>query len=93
MKILHVRDFDAKVISNETKGDGLLHVAPQSGRVLALIVPFGGKSDFQQIVCKNAGLGETVHPHPDLDVDPSIGLGNVTQVVDEYYFFRNDVKA
>jgi hypothetical protein len=65
MKILHVHDFDAKVIDNEAKGDGPPHVAPQSGCVSALIVSLGGESLFQQIVCKNAGLGETVHPHPD----------------------------
>jgi hypothetical protein len=75
MTTLHVIDFDAKVINNETNGDGRTHVVPQSKRVLALMVPLGGNLFFQQLVCKNASLGETLYPHLDLDVDPSIGLG------------------
>jgi hypothetical protein len=93
MKILHVSDFDAKVVNDEAKVDGPPHVAPQSGHVLALIVPLGGKTFFQQLACKNAGLGEIVHPHLDLDVDPSIELGNVARVIGEYNFFGNDVEA
>jgi hypothetical protein len=39
---------------------------------------------FQQLVCQNASLRETVHPFPDLDVDPSVRVNYVAQVVCEY---------
>jgi hypothetical protein len=81
MESHRVRDFDAKVVNNKSKGDCPPHVAPQFGRVLALIVSLGSKLLLQQIVHKNVGLWETVHPHPDLDVDPSAELGNVLQVI------------
>jgi hypothetical protein len=94
MTVLYVCYFDAKVVNNKAKGDGPLHVTPQSGRcLLALIIPLGREAFFQQIVCQNASLGETVHPLPDLNVDTSASLGNVTQVIGKYYFFWDDVKA
>ncbi len=41
IEIGHVCYFDAKVVNNEAKGDGLPHVTPQSQQVLALIIPPG----------------------------------------------------
>jgi hypothetical protein len=48
---------------------------------------------FQQIVCQNAGLGETIHPFPDLNVDSSVRADNGAQVVCRYYFFWDDVQV
>jgi hypothetical protein len=42
IEIGYVRNFDAKVVNNEAKGDGPPHVMPQSRHVLALIIPPGG---------------------------------------------------
>jgi hypothetical protein len=42
IKIFYVPYFHAKVVDNKAKGDGPPHVTPQSGHVLALIIPLGG---------------------------------------------------
>jgi hypothetical protein len=42
---------------------------------LALVVALGIEALFEELVGKNAGLGEAVHAHLDFDVDPSVLVG------------------
>jgi hypothetical protein len=76
-----------------TRQKGMAHMMPQSQSVLALIIPPCRKLLFQQCVCQNACLGETAHLFPDLNVDPSVRVDYVMQVVCEYNFFWDHVQA
>ncbi len=56
--------------------------------MLALVVPFGGKAFFKQLICKDAGLGKSLHPLTNLDVCPTVRSDNVATVVVDDDFFR-----
>ncbi len=60
---------------------------------MTLIVPFGGKVLFKQLVCKDAGLRKTIHPLSNLNVHPAIRSDNVTKAVMEDDFVRDDIKT
>jgi hypothetical protein len=59
-----VGNFDAKVIYHKAEKDVPPDVAPETRCVLALalVVPFGGKAFFKELICKDASLGKTTHP-------------------------------
>jgi hypothetical protein len=59
--------------------------------MLALVVPFGGKAFFR-LICKDAGLGKTIHPLLNLNVDPAVRSDNVVKVVMDNDFIGDDVK-
>jgi hypothetical protein len=44
------------------------------------------------LICKEAGLGKTIHPLSNLNVDPAIRSDNVVMVVMEDDFIGDDVK-
>ncbi len=45
------------------------------------------------MICKNAGLGNTIHPLPNFDIDPAVRSDNVAKVVMVDDFVRDDVKT
>ncbi len=47
---------------------------------------------FKKLICKDAGLGKTIHPLLNLDVYPSVRNDNVAKVVVDDDFVRDDVK-
>ena len=71
LNVLPCRGFDTKVVNDKAKRDVAPHVAPEAGSVLALIVALSVETLFEELVGKNAGLGEAVHAHLDFDIDPS----------------------
>ncbi len=73
--VLTCRGMDPKVVNDKAKFDVAPHVAPEAGSVLALVVALGIEALFEELVGKNAGLGEAVHAHLDFDVDPSVLVG------------------
>ncbi len=44
------------------------------------------------MICEDAGLGKTIHPLPNFDVDPAVWSDNVTKVVMDNDFVGDDVK-
>jgi hypothetical protein len=44
------------------------------------------------LICKDDGLGKTIHPLPNLNVDPAVRSDNVVKVVMEDDFVGDDVK-
>jgi hypothetical protein len=60
--------------------------------MLALVVPFGGKAFFKELICKDAGLGMTIHPLLNLGVYPSIRSDYAAKVVMDNYFVRDEVE-
>ena len=71
-------DFDAKVVNDETEDDTAPQVPPEARGVLALVVSFFGKALFEELVGKDAGLGEAIHPLADFNVYPSVFVNEVT---------------
>jgi len=60
--------------------------------MLALVIPFGGKVFFKLLICKDAGLGKTIHPLLNLNVDLAVKSDNVAKVVMDSVFVGDDVK-
>ncbi len=58
--------------------------------MLELVVPFGGKAFFKELICEDAGLGKTIHPLSNLNVDPAVKSDNVAKVVMDDDFIVND---
>ncbi len=45
------------------------------------------------MICKDAGLGKTIHPLSNLDVYPSVRSDNVAKVVMDNDFVGDDIKT
>ena len=62
--------------------------------MLALVATFFGKLLLKELVLGNdAGLGEAVHSFPNFDVDPSVFVNQVPEVVFYDNLFRDDVES
>ena len=70
-------DFDAEDVDDETEDDAVPHMLPEAEGVLALVVSFFGKALFEELVGKDAGLGEAIHPLTDFDVYQSVFVDEV----------------
>ncbi len=73
--------FYAKVIDYKAVDDVALDTSPESQSMLAVIVPFCVEALFELFVGKNAGLGETLHSHSDLDIDPTLVVDEIMEIV------------
>ncbi len=60
--------------------------------MLALVVTLFGKSLLKELAGNDAGLGEAVHSFPNFDVDPSVFVNQVPEIVFYDDLFRDDVK-
>ena len=68
-------------------------MTPEARSVLALAVTLFGKSLLEELVGNDAGLGEAVHSFPNFDVDPSVFVNQVPEVVFYDDLFRDDVES
>ena len=68
-------------------------VAPETWSVLALVIAFGREAFFEELVGKDAGLGQAVHPFLDFDIDPSFFADQVVEVVFYDDLFGDDAKV
>ncbi len=78
---MHVGDLDAIINDHKAECDVLPDVAPETRCMLVLVILFDGKAFFELLICEDAGLGKTIHPPPNFDVDPAIRSDNVAKVV------------
>ncbi len=72
--------LDGKVVGNECKHDGASFVAPEPGGGDCLVVVEFGKVVLEELVGKDACLGETVHSLAHLKVDPEV-TGKLVELV------------
>ncbi len=61
--------------------------------MLAMVIPLSLETLFEQFVCKNAGLGETVHAHSDFNIYPALVFNKVVEIVFLDSFVRDQIKA
>ncbi len=64
--------LDGKVVKNECKHDGVPLVAPETGGGGCLVVVKFGKAVSEEVVGKDACMGETVHATTHFQVDPRV---------------------
>ena len=69
------------------------YVVPETGSVLALVIAFGGEAFFEELVGKDAGLGQGIHPFLDVNIDPSFFVDQIAEVVFYNDLFGDDVQA
>jgi hypothetical protein len=91
--VIHVCYFYSKIIDDEAENDAAPDVMPEARSVLALVVTLFGKSLLEDLVGNDAGLGEAVHSFPNFDVDPSVFVNQVPEVVFYDDLFRDDVES
>ena len=84
--------LDAKVVKNKTEDDAAPYLLPEAWGVLALVVYFLAEALFKELVGKDAGLGEAIHPFSNLDVYPSVFINKVSEVVVVNDFVGDDVQ-
>jgi hypothetical protein len=64
---------------------------PETRCVLALVVTFGSKALFNELICKDASLGEIIHSLLDFNVNLTVRSDNVTKVAVDDNFVGGDV--
>ncbi len=72
--------LDGKVVDNECKHDGVPLVAPETGGGGCLVVVEFGKAVSEEVVGKDACLGETAHATVHFEVDPGV-TGKLVELV------------
>ncbi len=90
--VVHVGYFYSKIIEDKAENDAAPDVMPEAGSVLALVVTFFKKLFLNDLVGNDAGLGEAVHSFPNFDVDPSVVVNQVPEVVFYDDLLRDDVE-
>ncbi len=66
--------FDAKVIKDKEKLDGMSFVAPKSQCEGSFIVALSNEVQLKKIVGKDAGLGKTVTALVNFKVSPTVAV-------------------
>jgi hypothetical protein len=61
--------------------------------MLAIAIPLCVETLFKKFVCKNAGLGETIHAHSDYDIYPALVINEVVEIVFLDNFVGDEIKA
>jgi len=92
VNVVHVGYFYSNIIDDEAENDAAPEVALEARSALALVVTFFGESLLEELVGNDAGLGEAVHSFPNFDVDPSVFVNQVPEVVFYDDLLRDDVE-
>jgi hypothetical protein len=80
--------LNGKVVNNECKHDRAPLVTPETRGVGCLVVVKFGKAVSEEVVHKDACLGETVHATAHFEVDPGV-MGKLVELVFANEFLRN----
>jgi hypothetical protein len=72
--------LDGKVVDNQCKHYGVPLVVPEPGGGGCLVVVKFGKAVTEEVVGKDACLGETIHATAHFEVDPGV-VGNLVELV------------
>jgi len=90
--VIHVGDFYPKIVDDEAENCTTPDVTPEARCVLALVVTSFEHSLFEELVGNDAGLGEAVHAFLNFDIDPSIIVDQVPEVVFDDDLVRDDLE-
>ncbi len=83
-----------KVINNETELDGMPFVVPKAWGGIGLVISLSKKAGLEEIVGKNAGLGETITALANLEVDSPITIATLKVVfLDEFLWNISNFNA
>ena len=81
-----------KIVNNEAENYPMPDVTPEARSVLALVVTPFGQSLFEELVGNDAGLGEAVHAFSNFDIDPSVVIDQVPEIVFDDDLIRDDLE-
>jgi hypothetical protein len=72
IEVFYADIFYSKVINNEAELDGISFVAPEARGGFHLVVTFNEKAGLEEIIGKDASLGQTITTLANFEVDPTI---------------------
>ena len=90
--VVHVGDFYPKIVNDEAENYTTPDVRPEARCVLTLVVTSFGHSLFEELVGDDAGLREAIHAFSNFDIDPSIIVHQVPEVVFDNDLIRVDLE-
>ena len=64
--------LDCEVVNDEGKHDGAPLVSPEAWSGGCFVVVKFGEAFSEEVVCKDAGLGEAIHAASHFEVDPAV---------------------
>ena len=79
--VIHVGDFYPKIVNDKAENYAAPDMTPEARSVLALVITPFGQFLFKELVGDDAGLGEALHAFPNFDIDPSVVVDQVPEVV------------
>ena len=83
-KVVHVipvGDFYSEIVNNKADNYAAPDMTPEARSVLALVITPFGQLLFEELVGDDAGLGEAIHALTNFDIDPSVVVDQVPEVV------------
>ena len=89
--VVHVGDFYPEIVDDEAEKNTSPDVTPEAWSVLALIVTLFGQLLFKELVSDDAGLREAVHSFSNFNIDQSLFVDQVAEVVFYDDFFGRPV--
>ncbi len=91
--VIHVGDFYPKIINDEAENYAAPDMTPEVRSVLALVITPFGQSLFKELVGDDAGLEEAIHAFTNFNIDPSVVVDQVPEVVFFNDLVRNDLES
>jgi hypothetical protein len=81
LHVIHVGDFYPRIVNDKAENYAAPDMTPEARSVLALVINPFGQSLFEELVGDDAGLGEAIHAIANFDIDPSVVVDQVPEVV------------
>jgi hypothetical protein len=91
--VIHVGDFYPEIVNDKAENYTTPDVTPEARSVLALVVTPLGQSLFEELVGDDAGLGEAVHAFLNFNIDSSVLVDQVPEVVSYDDLVRDDLES
>jgi len=90
IEVFYSNIFYSKVINNEAELDGTPFVAPEARGGFHLVVTFNKKARSEEIIGKDASLGQTITTLANFVVDPTIAVRTCKLVF--FHKFSGDIR-
>ena len=79
--IVFVGAFDSEVIHGEAEDDGVGFMLEESWRSGGLVISFGLEAWDEGVACDASCLGQSIHSFGNFNVNPSVGVEELVEVV------------
>ena len=79
--VVFVGVFDSEVIDGEAEDNGVGFMLEESRRSGGLVISFGLEAGDEGVAGDASCLGQSIHPFGDFNVNPSVGVEELFEVV------------